>query len=136
MTIKPSLGMGRAVDEGRLRNRVRQSGDRRYSNEVTGSPSDYAYCRDPRPAELRGAGDMARRWPGPRVRRFVVGVFVIALIATAGARMSIKAGAGIATAQAATPLRKIAEFELPGPPGKRFDYLTIAEEDNYLLSAH
>ena len=79
---------------------------------------------------------MATRWPGPRVRRFVVGVFVIALIATAGARVSIKAGAGIATAQAATPLRKIAEFELPGPPGKRFDYLTIAEEDNYLLSAH
>src|SRR5499426_4102120 len=79
---------------------------------------------------------MATRWPGPRVRRFVVGVFVIALIATVGARVSIKAGAGIATAQAATPLRKIAEFELPGPPGKRFDYLTIAEEDNYLLSAH
>jgi len=33
-------------------------------------------------------------------------------------------------------LRKVAEFDLPGPPGKRFDYLTIDEDDNYLLSAH
>jgi YVTN family beta-propeller protein len=33
-------------------------------------------------------------------------------------------------------LRQIAEFELPGPPGKRFDYLAIDEDDNYLLSAH
>src|SRR5215472_18372925 len=41
-----------------------------------------------------------------------------------------------ATGPVATPLRKIAELELPGPPGKRFDYLTIDEDDNYLLSAH
>jgi YVTN family beta-propeller protein len=34
------------------------------------------------------------------------------------------------------PLRQIATFELPGPPGKRFDYLTIDEDDHYLLSAH
>lgn len=33
-------------------------------------------------------------------------------------------------------LRKIAEFELPGPPGKRFDYLTIAPDEHYLLSTH
>ncbi len=33
-------------------------------------------------------------------------------------------------------LREIAKFDLPGPPGKRFDYLTIDEEDGYLLSAH
>ena len=33
-------------------------------------------------------------------------------------------------------LRKVAEFDLPGPPGKRFDYLAIDEDDNYLLSAH
>ncbi|HKV25838.1 MAG TPA: hypothetical protein VJN93_14695 [Candidatus Acidoferrum sp.] len=33
-------------------------------------------------------------------------------------------------------LRKIAEFELPGPPGKRFDYLTIDADDHYLISAH
>ncbi len=33
-------------------------------------------------------------------------------------------------------LKKVAEFDLPGPPGKRFDYLTIDSEDYYLISAH
>src|SRR5437764_11173659 len=33
-------------------------------------------------------------------------------------------------------LKKVAEFDLPGPPGKRFDYLTITPDDHYLLSAH
>ena len=35
-----------------------------------------------------------------------------------------------------TTLKQIAEFDLPGPPGKRFDYLTIDLEDHYLISAH
>ena len=40
-------------------------------------------------------------------------------------------------AQASAPtLRKIAAFDLPGPPGKRFDYLTIDPDDHYLISAH
>jgi DNA-binding beta-propeller fold protein YncE len=33
-------------------------------------------------------------------------------------------------------LRKAAEFDLPGPGGKRFDYLTIDADDHYLLSTH
>ena len=33
-------------------------------------------------------------------------------------------------------LKRIAEFDLPGPGGKRFDYLTIDEDDHYLISAH
>ena len=33
-------------------------------------------------------------------------------------------------------LRKVAEFDLPGPPGKRFDYLTIDADDLYLISVH
>src|SRR5712671_6170157 len=33
-------------------------------------------------------------------------------------------------------LKKVAEFDLPGPPGKRFDYLTIDADDHYLISAH
>ncbi len=33
-------------------------------------------------------------------------------------------------------LKQIAKFDLPGPAGKRFDYLTIDEGDHYLLSAH
>lgn len=36
----------------------------------------------------------------------------------------------------AQTLKKIAAIDLPGPPGKRFDYLTIDYEDHYLLSAH
>src|SRR5213595_680112 len=33
-------------------------------------------------------------------------------------------------------LKKITAFDLPGPGGKRFDYLTIDEDDHYLISAH
>ena len=33
-------------------------------------------------------------------------------------------------------LKKIAEFDVPGPTGKRFDYLTIDPDDHYLISAH
>lgn len=33
-------------------------------------------------------------------------------------------------------LREIARFDLPGPPGKRFDYLTIDGVDHWLFSAH
>src|SRR5215813_11283205 len=36
----------------------------------------------------------------------------------------------------AQTLRKVASFDLPGPGGKRFDYLTIDEDDRYLISAH
>jgi DNA-binding beta-propeller fold protein YncE len=41
------------------------------------------------------------------------------------------------SAKPGTPaLKKVAEFDLPGPPGERFDYLTITPDDHYLLSAH
>ena len=33
-------------------------------------------------------------------------------------------------------LKKVTEFDLPGPGGKRFDYLTIDADDHYLISAH
>jgi DNA-binding beta-propeller fold protein YncE len=33
-------------------------------------------------------------------------------------------------------LTKVASFDLPGPGGKRFDYLTIDPDDHYLISAH
>lgn len=42
-----------------------------------------------------------------------------------------------AQAQASAPtLKKVAEFDLPGPPGKRFDYLTIDPDGHHLISAH
>ena len=48
-------------------------------------------------------------------------------------------GALTPTTQAQTPvptLKKVADFDLPGPLGKRFDYLTIDPDDHYLISAH
>jgi DNA-binding beta-propeller fold protein YncE len=33
-------------------------------------------------------------------------------------------------------LKEVAKFDLPGPAGKRFDYLTIDTDDRYLLSTH
>jgi DNA-binding beta-propeller fold protein YncE len=40
-------------------------------------------------------------------------------------------------AQTSKPvLKQIAKFDLPGPVGKRFDYLTIDDDDHYLTSAH
>ncbi|HEU5336092.1 MAG TPA: hypothetical protein VFU27_09020 [Terriglobales bacterium] len=36
----------------------------------------------------------------------------------------------------AQTLKRVATIDLPGPPGKRFDYLTIDYQDHYLLSAH
>ena len=50
--------------------------------------------------------------------------------------LSMLAAAGIG-AQAPSPtLKKLAAFDLPGPGGKRFDYLTIDADDHYLLSTH
>jgi DNA-binding beta-propeller fold protein YncE len=37
---------------------------------------------------------------------------------------------------AGSTLKKITAFDLPGPAGKRFDYLTIDEDDHYLIAAH
>jgi DNA-binding beta-propeller fold protein YncE len=33
-------------------------------------------------------------------------------------------------------LKQLTKFDLPGPSGKRFDYLTIDQDDHFLLSAH
>jgi DNA-binding beta-propeller fold protein YncE len=38
--------------------------------------------------------------------------------------------------QTGSTLKKITAFDLPGPAGKRFDYLTIDDDDQYLISAH
>src|SRR5438270_10433804 len=40
------------------------------------------------------------------------------------------------TASAEPVLRKVASFEIPGPPGKRFDYLTVLAERHLLFSTH
>jgi YVTN family beta-propeller protein len=45
-------------------------------------------------------------------------------------------GCGSAPEVSGQTLKQVAKFDLPGPGGKRFDYLTIDEDDHYLLSAH
>lgn len=42
----------------------------------------------------------------------------------------------LATVAFGAVLKSVSSFELPGPAGKRFDYLTIDYDDHYLLSAH
>ena len=49
---------------------------------------------------------------------------------------AIGLAAGMLPGASGQTLKEAAKFDLPGPAGKRFDYLTIDAEDNYLLSAH
>ena len=42
----------------------------------------------------------------------------------------------LTTVALASTLKSVLSFDLPGPTGKRFDYLTIDYDDHYLLSAH
>jgi len=70
-------------------------------------------------------------------RTATYGALVVTLVAAVGLGLSTQLGRVGAQPAAEHPsLRQVAEFELPGPPGKRFDYLTIDEDDHYLLSAH
>jgi YVTN family beta-propeller protein len=79
-----------------------------------------------------------------RIRRFLAVLASSPPMLLSMAIMSVAIAAVVAgrarldAAQPATrpTLRQVATFELPGPAGKRFDYLTIDEDDNYLLSAH
>jgi YVTN family beta-propeller protein len=57
------------------------------------------------------------------------GFWLLALITTAGAF-------ALSAIPTRPSLKKLTEFDLFGPPGKRFDYLTITPDDHYLLSAH
>ncbi len=55
-------------------------------------------------------------------------VFAMMIVAVGALTGSAKPGT--------TTLKKVTEFDLPGPAGKRFDYLTIDNDDRYLISAH
>lgn len=44
--------------------------------------------------------------------------------------------AAMLSAAAPALLTKLSAFDLPGPGGRRFDYLTIDPDDHYLISAH
>src|SRR5260370_217560 len=57
------------------------------------------------------------------------GLLLLGFIVLAGAL-------GLSARPGAPTLKQVTEFDLPGPGGKRFDYLTIDTDDHYLLSAH
>ena len=50
--------------------------------------------------------------------------------------MAVTAALGLSAKPGEPTLKKVTAFDLPGPGGKRFDYLTIDADDHYLLSAH
>jgi DNA-binding beta-propeller fold protein YncE len=50
--------------------------------------------------------------------------------------IALTAALGLSAKPDAPTLKKVTAFDLPGPGGKRFDYLTIDADDHYLLSAH
>lgn len=61
--------------------------------------------------------------------------FTRVVVAVRVATLLLAGGLFLASAPAQT-LKPVAKFELPGPGGKRFDYLTIDADDHYLISAH
>ncbi|HXU39253.1 MAG TPA: hypothetical protein VN937_23060 [Blastocatellia bacterium] len=63
-------------------------------------------------------------------------VFEAAASRLSGAWWIIALLVALAPAARSQTLKKIDAFDLPGPPGKRFDYLTIDYKHGYLLSAH
>ena len=66
---------------------------------------------------------------------FKAALFVLAGLVLFGT-IKLQRTAAAAPAPAEATLKQVATIDLPGPPGKRFDYLTIDYDDGYLLSAH
>src|SRR6516225_3867476 len=50
--------------------------------------------------------------------------------------LTLAGAVGVQAQSGAPTLKKVKEYDLPGPPGKRFDYLTIDADEGYLTSAH
>ena len=62
-------------------------------------------------------------------------ILILTATLAAGVFLAQKQSRAHAAAQPAL-LKKVATIDLPGPAGKRFDYLTMDYDDHYLLSAH
>ena len=65
---------------------------------------------------------MKRNWMALLRKHVVCRTLLVVLISVCGTE--------------AQTLRKIDSFDLPGPKGERFDYLTMDDDDHWLLSAH
>src|SRR4051812_36678150 len=53
-----------------------------------------------------------------------------------GAAILLAGAVLLHSADKSSPLRAAGYIEVPGPKGKRFDYLTIAPEKQYLFATH
>src|SRR5579864_2728570 len=80
---------------------------------------------------------VAMRWRAKSMKRtaFAAVLLTMAGLTLFGTKM-FHPTAAAAPQPAGTTLKQIATIDLPGPAGKRFDYLTIDYDDGYLLSAH
>jgi len=67
-----------------------------------------------------------------RMRRFCATVLLSAALPC----VSVESGVNSQAADNLPALKQIARIELPGPPGRRFDYLVIDYDDDWLFSAH
>jgi YVTN family beta-propeller protein len=63
-------------------------------------------------------------------------ISLVAATAAPWAGPALAADAQAETVMSGATLKPVAVIDLPGPPGKRFDYLTIDDNDRWLLSAH
>jgi len=70
------------------------------------------------------------------VKRNISGSMFGWVLAALGLALSTNIHAQMQPGSKTPTLRQIATIDLPGPVGKRFDYLTIDRPDGYLLSAH
>ncbi len=64
---------------------------------------------------------------------FTAGLLTIALLTFV---VTVRFHRAAAASAGGVTLKQVATIDLPGPAGKRFDYLTIDYDDGYLLSAH
>ena len=69
------------------------------------------------------------------LRRAAAVSVVFGAIAAVAPPLATRVGAQ-PTPIAGQTLRQVAAIDLPGPPGRRFDYLTIDDEGRQLFSAH
>ena len=66
------------------------------------------------------------------IQRYLVAGTIALVVGTGPSHTSTPSARPLGEA----PLKRVAVIDLPGPPGRRFDYLAVDYDDHYLLSAH
>jgi len=67
---------------------------------------------------------------------FGLAAIAASILASTPPPLSARRAADAGEVQSGTSLRRIGMIDLPGPPGRRFDYLAIDDNDRTLFSAH